>query len=366
MASFEEVGHSQLVTQLANYMEENKLTQRSVVEALKLSSQSALSAWLGKTPSASGRLGTEQEKQIDRRVAACLYGEGDFFATAAAACFAGARDRVDDGVAQSTEPRPKRQAVERHGKYSYLHRHGNYSSQMQDGNAAYFCKFPGCGKGYASRDAVRRHCRQNHLEWMDGLQEEGGWLGTTEEEKEEGSSKRKVTKTWKPLAPQQSQATDTEPLPAGSYAVAFLVDERYMGAGQRRKRQFRVRWLGYTPEDDTWENASSILTPVLIDNFERIRDGGGLTKCALQQVRRRLWRMRDSHAAGEAHALRVGCLLNPPSPMPFAGAQAWPSRSPPRAASGRGGRYMAGGAQRGVRRGARRQRGGAAWVEWLG
>jgi hypothetical protein len=38
-----------------------------------------------------------------------------------------------------------------------------------DGEARYFCKYPHCGKGYASTDAVRKHCRQRHLEWLRKL-----------------------------------------------------------------------------------------------------------------------------------------------------------------------------------------------------
>jgi len=38
-----------------------------------------------------------------------------------------------------------------------------------DGKSHYFCRFPGCGKGYASTDAVRKHCRQRHLEWLRQL-----------------------------------------------------------------------------------------------------------------------------------------------------------------------------------------------------
>lgn len=38
-----------------------------------------------------------------------------------------------------------------------------------DGEVRFFCKHPGCGKGYASTDAVRKHCRQRHLEWLRRL-----------------------------------------------------------------------------------------------------------------------------------------------------------------------------------------------------
>lgn len=35
--------------------------------------------------------------------------------------------------------------------------------------ARFYCRFPRCGKGYASTDAVRKHCRQRHLEWLRRL-----------------------------------------------------------------------------------------------------------------------------------------------------------------------------------------------------
>jgi len=38
-----------------------------------------------------------------------------------------------------------------------------------DGEPRFFCKYDGCGKGYASTDAVRKHCRQRHLEWLRAL-----------------------------------------------------------------------------------------------------------------------------------------------------------------------------------------------------
>lgn len=38
-----------------------------------------------------------------------------------------------------------------------------------DGESRFFCRYPSCGKGYASTDAVRKHCRQRHLEWLRRL-----------------------------------------------------------------------------------------------------------------------------------------------------------------------------------------------------
>jgi len=38
-----------------------------------------------------------------------------------------------------------------------------------DAATRFFCKFPRCGKAYASTDAVRKHCRQRHLDWLRRL-----------------------------------------------------------------------------------------------------------------------------------------------------------------------------------------------------
>ena len=38
-----------------------------------------------------------------------------------------------------------------------------------DTASRFYCKFPKCGKAYASTDAVRKHCRQRHLDWLRRL-----------------------------------------------------------------------------------------------------------------------------------------------------------------------------------------------------
>lgn len=46
------------------------------------------------------------------------------------------------------------------------------NEEEEDGPAqvcTYVCRFAGCGKSYASTDAVRKHCRQRHLEWLRAL-----------------------------------------------------------------------------------------------------------------------------------------------------------------------------------------------------
>ncbi|KAL1503378.1 hypothetical protein AB1Y20_011429 [Prymnesium parvum] len=37
------------------------------------------------------------------------------------------------------------------------------------GTTQFRCRFPGCRKVYASTDAVRKHCRKRHLEWLRKL-----------------------------------------------------------------------------------------------------------------------------------------------------------------------------------------------------
>ena len=40
----------------------------------------------------------------------------------------------------------------------------------KNGNTAFICRYPGCEKSYASRDAVRKHCRIHHLQWLRTLE----------------------------------------------------------------------------------------------------------------------------------------------------------------------------------------------------
>lgn len=35
--------------------------------------------------------------------------------------------------------------------------------------ASFLCNFPGCDRRYACKDAVRKHCRKHHPEWLRGL-----------------------------------------------------------------------------------------------------------------------------------------------------------------------------------------------------
>lgn len=43
------------------------------------------------------------------------------------------------------------------------------NGQVSGPSQIYVCRYVGCGKSYASTDAVRKHCRQRHLEWLRSL-----------------------------------------------------------------------------------------------------------------------------------------------------------------------------------------------------
>ena len=55
------------------------------------------------------------------------------------------------------------------GLSHYNNEYGPMPKPDGSGEPKFFCKFDGCGKGYASTDAVRKHCRQRHLEWLRRL-----------------------------------------------------------------------------------------------------------------------------------------------------------------------------------------------------
>ena len=51
------------------------------------------------------------------------------------------------------------------------------------------------------------------------------------------------------------------------FVVQAIVDAKTVGARQL----FRVRWAGFTPEDDTWEPRASFSDSLLVDNFLQSR-----------------------------------------------------------------------------------------------
>ena len=44
--------------------------------------------------------------------------------------------------------------------------HGHEGAAKAESNTRFICKYPQCGRVYASTDAVRKHCRLRHSEWL--------------------------------------------------------------------------------------------------------------------------------------------------------------------------------------------------------
>ena len=149
-----------------------------------------------------------------------------------------------DAAEQSREPRRSTREVA-----PIAHPH----AAPQPVGPRFSCEY--CGKSDLSRKGLTQH-----LNWC---------------------SKAPPKATEPAAAPDAADSDDSsdDELPEGSFAVHYLIAERIV----RKQRQFRVRWVGYGPKDDTWEAEESILTPVLIENFERLRGFGGDVRAAVTQ-----------------------------------------------------------------------------------
>ena len=261
--------HAELVELLTAHMDKYQLSQAKMAAALKLSSSGIVCNWLGR--STGNRLSVAREREVDGLVEEYLSAEpAEGWAAQAQAAVREVAKLVEEED-ESDVLRPKRQAVAKPVNYRQM-------ASTQPLSRPSVVAPPGCSPPAvsASKFPLGR-C----------IQSDDGSLWTAEVE---GHGKTQSF-YWEYTGPgedrrreEKGMPTGAEPLPDGSYAVSFLVSERHVGRGPTLKRQFRVRWQGWAPEDDTWEDESSILTNVLIENFERLRDGGFVAS-VLDQVR---------------------------------------------------------------------------------
>ena len=291
--------HAELAELLTAHMDKYQLSQVKVATALKLPS-STVSAWLSHT---AQRLGAAREREVDGIVEKYLSAEpAEGWAAQAQAAVREVAKLVEEED-ESDVPRPKRQAVAKPVSYRQM-------ASTQPLSRPSVVVPPGCSPPAvsASKFPLGR-C----------MQSDDGSLWTAEAEGYGGKTQHFY---WEYTGPgeedrrqeEKGVPTGGEPLPDGSYAVSFLVSERHVGRGPTLKRQFRVRWQGWSSEDDTWEDESSILTNVLIENFERLRDGGFVAS-VLDQVRPSLHLKLGSRAqdAGVATSSAFGSALTAPS-----------------------------------------------------
>ena len=120
----------------------------------------------------------EEEEPADERATDTTFDSDDETAAEAASLFSGA-------VASSAEahpaslllaftraepsppaprPAPPRRASPASHTSNPLKRRG-----VADRASQFTCRHPGCGKSYGCPDAVRKHCRKQHADWLKGL-----------------------------------------------------------------------------------------------------------------------------------------------------------------------------------------------------
>ena len=59
--------------------------------------------------------------------------------------------------------------------------------------------------------------------------------------------------------------------PDNVFEVETILDRRESKRGKRVKTAYLVKWLGYGPENNTWEPAENILDPDLIKDYEKTK-----------------------------------------------------------------------------------------------
>ena len=155
---------------------------------------------------------------------------------------------------------------------------GKRHRSIKKGEGEHAC--PACGRRYASIASVNRHlklsCETDPSSTSSGGRE-GGVAGLAPSDGSEGGrrggAKRKHSKpeAGKAQPAKKAKSAEEEALLAEPdvFVVEKLLGERYYGTGAKRRKQYLVRWEGYSDSENTWEDVDYILDDDLIDEYRR-------------------------------------------------------------------------------------------------
>ena len=71
---------------------------------------------------------------------------------------------------------------------------------------------------------------------------------------------------------EEEQDTTNESRDSDSYEVERIVDRKIVSKGGKKVAMYKVRWLGWGPDDDQWLTSDRLNCPDLVAEFEKAID----------------------------------------------------------------------------------------------
>ena len=283
---------AQLMQRLEAHMAAHGTSQKQVVSAAGLSCHSRLCMWLGRA--AQNTLRPTDTAETDALIAAYL-DEAPVPLAAASASAA----TPNASASSSTEHAQLVQRLEKHMAAQDLSQ-ARVAKALGLRSCDIVSRWLGCSRDRLTATTEAETDAQiaaylNISEVMPNRKQRAPRDILASASASASASTSTSTSAFAPASASTSASTSAphrDALPDGSYAVSHLIAERNLGT----RRQFRVRWIGYSSAEDTWENARDILTPVLIEHFERLRDScAGDVRTALRLQLDSLGARREQH-----------------------------------------------------------------------